>query len=427
MNRNTSRRTFLKNSLITTAGLYAAPVFARKLSANDKLNIGVIGTAHRAASNIKGVLGENIVAICDVDETYLDAAAVKFPDAKKYFDFRKLLEQKDIDAVVVSTADHTHAFATSAALKSGRHVYCEKPLAHDVHEIRTIRELAGKNPKLATQMGTQMHATANYRRAVELVQTGAIGNVTEVHVWCQKSQTAQPPTDHNPPPKTLHWDLWLGPVADQPYHKIYHPHDWRAFWDFGTGTLGDMACHYVDLVYWALKLHAPLTVAAEGPAVDPHITPAWMIAHWEFPARGELPPVKMHWYDGVKYSVPTRERNLPDWKAGILFIGDKGNLFVDYTKHILLPEEKFKNFAAPAPFLPDSIGHHEEWIQACKTGQPTSCNFERSGELAEAVLLGNVAYRTGKKLEWNAAKLKVTNTRDADAFLQRAYRKGWKI
>ncbi len=429
MNQITSRRTFLKSSLVTAAGVWVGttPGFGRRLSANDKLNLGVIGTANRAAANIKGVQSQNIVAICDVDETYLAAAAEKFPDAKKYSDFRKLLEQKNIDAIVVATPDHIHAFAVVAALQSGRHVYCEKPLAHDVHEVRVIRKIAAKNKKLATQMGTQIHAGKNYRRVVELVQSGAIGQVTECHVWCQKSQTAQPPTDNVPVPKNLNWDLWLGPAPEQPYHKIYHPHDWRAFWDFGCGTLGDMACHYVDLVFWALKLRAPLTISAEGPEVDRKITPAWMIVHSEYGARGELPPVKVQWYDGEKHSVPTRERNLPDWKNGVLFIGDKGMLFADYNSHKLLPEEKFKDFLAPAPSIPDSIGHHEEWIEACKTGKPTTCNFDYSGALSEAVLLGNVAYRSGKKLEWDSAAMKVTNTREADQFIQRSYRKGWKI
>jgi len=429
MNKTSSRRAFLKHSLITTAGVWigTTPGLARKLSASDKLNLGVIGTAHRAASNIKEVESQNILAICDVDQTYLDAAAQKFPGAKKYNDFRRLIDQKDLDAIVVATPDHIHAFATMAALQSGRHVYCEKPLAHDVHEVRVMRNTAAKYNKLATQMGTQIHAKSNYRRVVELVQSGAIGSVRECHVWCQKSQTAAPPGDNPPVPKELNWDLWLGPAPEQPYHKIYHPHNWRAFWDFGCGTLGDMACHYVDLAFWALKLRAPLTITAEGPKVDTKITPAWMIVHWEFGARGELPPVKLHWYDGEKHSVPTSKYNLPDWKNGVLFIGDKGMLYADYGIHKLLPEDKFKDFKAPAPFIADSIGHHEEWIQACKTGSPTTCNFNYSGALSEAVLLGNVAFRSGEKLEWDAVALKVTNTRNADQFLQREYRKGWKL
>ena len=427
MKRHLSRRKFLQQSSLAAATFWiGSSAFTRGQSPNEKLNIGVIGTANRAASDIKGVESQNIVAICDVDDTFLDATALKFPKAKKYNDFRKMLEQKDIEAIVVGTADHTHAVATLAALDSGRHVYCEKPLAHDVYEARLVQKAAARHPKLATQMGTQIHAGSNYRRVVELVQTGAIGTVDEVHVWCSKSKPGQPiaANDTPPVPKNVHWDLWLGPVAEHPYHPNYHPKNWRVYWDFGGGCLADMACHYMDLAFWALKLRTPLTIEAEGPPVEKTVTPGWTIAHWEYAARGELPPVKVHWYDGGKRPKIVEEREHP-WRNGVLFVGDKGMLWSDYDEHKLLPEDRFKDFKRPQPFIAESIGHHNEWIEACKTGKPTTCNFDYAGALSEAVLLGNVAYRTGKKLEWDSAALRVTNTRAADEYIRRSYRKGW--
>jgi predicted dehydrogenase len=404
----------------------------RKLSANDKLNIGVIGTAHRAASNIKGVATENIVALCDVDDTFLAAAKEKHPDAKTYNDFRRLIEQKDIDAIVVASADQTHAVATMAAMKSGRHVYCEKPLTHTVWETRQITNYARRHPKLVTQMGTQIHAGENYRRSVELVWSGAIGEVREVLVWCDKtvsslSRDTERPTDMPPVPKNVHWDLWLGPAPARPFHSAYHPKNWRRWWDFGEGTLGDMACHYIDLVFWALKLHHPLTIEAEGPPVHPELTPDWITARWQFPARGHLPPVKLTWFDGGKYPDLVTQGKVPNWKNGVLFIGSKGMLLADYEKRMLLPEEKFAGFQAPLPTIPNSIGHHAEWIRACKTGAPTTCNFAYGGALTETVLLGNVAYRTGHKLEWDSAALRVRNSAQAENYLSQEYRRGWSL
>ncbi|MBI3192740.1 MAG: Gfo/Idh/MocA family oxidoreductase, partial [Pedosphaera parvula] len=276
MKIRTNRRQFLKQAGWAAAGLGAAGVsapvqaawFKRQAGgkpANDKLNIGVIGTANRATANIKGISGENVVAICDVDENFLNAAAQRFPKARKFTDFRRLLSRNDIDAVVISTPDHTHAVATLMALKEGKHVYCEKPLAHTVSEARLVRETAhGK--ALATQMGNQIHAGTNYRRAAELIQTGAIGAVSEVHVWVDRVWTPQPhPIEIVPVPPHLAYDLWLGPVQYRPYHPSYLPRVWRGWWAFGGGTLGDFGCHYMDLPHWALDLGHPATVEAEGP------------------------------------------------------------------------------------------------------------------------------------------------------------------
>ncbi len=429
MNFSSSRREFLKQSSLASAGFFigaSSSLGKRKISPNEKLNIAVLGTANRAGSNIKEIQNENIVALCDIDDNFLDAAMLKFPAAKRYNDFRKLLDQKNIDAVLVSTPDHTHAVATIAALKSGRHVYCEKPLAHTVHEIRQVRETARKS-KLVTQMGIQIHAGNNYHRVVETIQSGVIGKISECHVWCARTWTSEVPTMNPPLPKNIHWDLWLGPAANREYNPIYHPKNWRAFWDFGGGTLGDMGCHYMDLAFWALKLDAPRRIEAEGPPVKEHVTPPWLIVKYEYAARGELPPVNVTWYDGGKRPDLVSSGKTPNWKDGVLFVGEKGMLIADYGRHKLLPEKNFASFTPSEKFVPDSIGHHEEWIQACKNGGATSCNFNYSGALAEAVLLGNVAYRSGQKLEWNSGDFKITNTREADKFLSREYRKGWRI
>ena len=429
MSQTISRRKFLEKSIITATGVWVgtSAALARKISPNDRLNIGVIGTHNRAAANIAGVENQNIVALCDIDDNFLVETHQKFPAAKTYNDFRRMLDQKDIDAVVVSTPDHTHAVATMAALKSGRPVYCEKPLAHTVWEARQVTEAAAKY-KLATQMGIQIHATDNYRRVVELVQGGAIGPVKEVHVWCSKTWSGgDRPTETPPIPSSLHWDLWLGPSPERLYNPAYLPKDWRRWWDFGCGTLGDMACHYMDLPFWALKLHAPLTIETEGPPAHHETTPGWLIVHYEFGARGEMPPLKFTWYDGGKQPELVTSGKVPDWKNGVLFVGEKGMLLADYNKRQLLPEKDFIDFKAPEESIPTSMGHHHEWIEACKTGSPTTCDFKYSGPLAEAVLLGNVAFRAGQKLEWDSKALKVTNTREADKFIRQDFRHGWKL
>lgn len=429
MKNQFSRRAFLQRTSLAAAGFWigAGSAFGKGRSPNDKLNIGIIGTANRAKSNIAGVEHENIVALCDVDEIFLAAAKERFPQAKAYADFRKLLEQSDIDAVVISTPDHTHAPATAMALRAGQHVYCEKPLTHSVHEARSIARLAATHRKLATQMGTQIHAGANYRRAVELVQSGAIGRVTECHVWCDRTWSGgDRPAEQPPVPESLHWDLWLGPAPSRPYHPEYHPKNWRRWWDFGGGTLGDMACHYMDLAFWALKLQHPTTIETQGPEIKTETTPGWLIVNYQFPQRGAK-PLRLSWYDGGKRPELVTQGKVPDWRNGVLFVGDQGMLLADYGKHKLLPEEKFAGFQPPKPFIPDSVGHHEEWIRACKTGSPTTCNFAYGSLLTESVLLGNVAFRTGHQLEWDGPKLRVKNSPQAMNYIEKEYRKGWTL
>jgi predicted dehydrogenase len=423
-----SRRSFARRALAATAAFsFQFPVSFGRPRAGEKLNLGIIGVGNRGMENLAKVGSENIVALCDVDDTFLAAAAKKFPGARTFKDFRRLLEQKDIDAVVISTPDHTHAVATVAALQSGRHVYCEKPLAHTVSECRRIREVARRG-KCATQMGTQIHASPNYHRVVELVKKGVIGPVREVHAWVSYSHEMKPlPEQGAPVPKTLDYDLWLGPVPYLPYHPEYAPKNWRYWWAFGGGLVGDYGCHFIDLPNWALELGDPASIeVAEGPPPDEASTPPWLVLRYEFPARNHRGAVTLYWHHGGR-----RPANIPaEWEkkwGAVLFKGAKGSLLSDYETHLLLPEKDFADLKPPAPFIPDSPGHHQEWLDACKTGKPTTCNFEYSGRLAEAVLLGNVAYRTGKKIEWDSVHLKARNAPEATPFIQHHYRAGWKI
>ena len=336
------------------------------------------------------------------------------------------MEQKT-EAVLVAATGRTHAPASAVAIRMGKRCYCEKPLSHNVAEARMVARLAAEK-KVATQMGTQIHAGENYRRVVELIQAGAIGPVEEVHVWCGKAWGGGTRPSETPPvPPNLHWDLWLGPATYRPYHPCYLPGNWRRWWDFGSGTLGDMACHYMDLPFWALDLRYPTSVEAEGPPVDAETAPLALVVRYEFPARGEKPPVKFTWYDGTNRPAILADRKLPAWGAGVLFVGKEGMLLADYGRRQLYPEDKFAGYQPPEPTIPPSLGHHNEWIEACKTGSPTTCNFDYSGALSEAVLLGNVAYRVGQKLQWDAAALKATNCPEADAFLRRTYREGWTL
>ncbi|HKI36137.1 MAG TPA: Gfo/Idh/MocA family oxidoreductase [Gemmataceae bacterium] len=431
MTRHSNRRDFLKQSALAGAGFWLAahgtPVVGR--SPNAKLNLAIIGAGGRGAANTQQVQGENIVALCDVDETNLGRAAEKHGKARTYRDFRKLLDEaKDIDAVVVSTTEHTHAFATLAALQLGKHVYCEKPLCHSIWETRLITEAAAK-AKVATQMGTQIHAGDNYRRVVELVQSNAVGPIRECHVWVSRDWGGgDRPTETPPVPKTLDWDLWLGPAPQRPYHTEYVPGPkWYKWWDFGNGTMSDLGAHWLDLPFWALKLHRPLTAEAEGPAVHTETAPKALLCRWEFAARGDLPAVRLTWYHGGQKPALVGEKKVPDWDSGCLFVGDKGMILSNYDKHVLLPEKEFAGFKRPEPSIPKSLGHHAEWLEACKTGKPTTCHFGYAGPLVESNLVGVLAYRLGKKIEWDPVHLKAKNCPEADRIIRREYRKGWSL
>ncbi len=438
---NTTRRTFLKT---TTAAVLGAPALLRAKSPNEKLNLAIIGCGGRGGSNLASISSENIVALCDVNENNLAKAADKYPGARKYIDFRRLYDEaREIDAVVVSTPEHVHAFATMPAVQMGKHVYCEKPLTHSIWEARMITE-AARSAKVATQMGTQIHAGTNYRRVVELVQSGAIGPVREAHVWVSRAwgrqseedavmnkdivSTLERPSGSSPIPAGVNWDLWLGPAPERPFHEVYFPGPkWYRWWDFGSGTMSDLGSHWNDLPFWALKLDAPHTIEASGPPPHPELAPASMSATYHYAARGDMPAVKLTWHQGANKPAIWTENRIPQWPNGVLFIGDKGMLLSDYSKHTLLPEADFKGFARPAPFIPDSIGHHAEWIKACKDGSPTTCHFDYAGALTEANHLGNVAYRVGKKIEWDAKNMAVKNAPEAARIIHREYRKGWSL
>jgi predicted dehydrogenase len=427
-----TRRRFLQTTATASAALLGTgplPAAEKKPPPSERLHVGVIGVAGQGGYDLGEVAGAGaaIVALCDVDEKRAGSARERYPDAQFYTDFRRLLNQKGLDAVVIATPDHTHAVATMAALKAGLHVYCEKPLTHTVAEARLVAETAAKY-KRVTQMGTQIHAGGNYRRVVELIQSGAIGPVHEVHVWCAKSfGVGDRPKDTPPVPQGLHYDLWLGPAPYRPYHPAWVPFNWRSWWDFGGGTLADMACHYMDLPFWALQLRHPTKVVAEGPKPHPDSAAHWLIVHYEFPARDELPPVHLTWYDGGKRPAAFAEGKLPKWGDGVLFVGDKGMVLADYGSHKLLPEKAFAGFVPPKASIPNSIGHHREWVEACKSGGATTCNFGYSGALTEAVLLGNVSYRLGQPLTWDAKTLRATNAPEAERFLRTEYRKPWTL
>jgi predicted dehydrogenase len=447
---STSRRQFLKTSSTIAGSAFIAPTFvpsaqgSQRQSAADRLNIAVIGCGGRGGSNLKNVSSENIVALCDVNQKNLARAADAFPQARTETDFRRLFDQANgIDAVVVSTCEHTHAFATLPALQMGKHVYCEKPLTHNVYEARVIRE-ATLAAGVATQMGTQIHAGANYRRVVELIQTGAIGPVRECHTWVGRAWGRQSradfernkdrvyveerPIKEDPIPEGLDWDLWLGPAPHRPFNNIYFPGpNWYRWWDFGNGTMSDLGSHWLDLPFWALNLKAPLTIHASGPEPHAEIAPASMQVKYEYGARGDMPAVEVNWYQGANKPEIWTAAGIPQWNSGALFIGDDGMLLSDYGKHILLPEDKFRDFTPPKPYIRPSLGHHAEWIHAAKTGDMTTCNFEYAGWLTEANHLGNVAFRTGKPLQWDAENMKATNAPEADRFIRRTYRKGWEL
>ena len=443
--RSMDRRRFLRTAAIGGAATFAAPAFLQGRAPNEKLNIAVIGVGGRGASNMRSVDSENIVALCDVNAKNLDRAATQHPQARRFADFRKLYDHaNEFDAVVVSTCEHTHAFATLPALQLSKHVYCEKPLTYNVWEARVIRE-AAQRANVATQMGTQIHAGDNYRRVVELIQTQAIGPVREVHVWvgrawgwhASEAEAKQAgdivfvqnrPTEPEPIPPGLNWDLWLGPAPQRPFHSVYFPGPkWYRWWDFGNGTMSDLGSHWVDLPFWTLGLKAPRTVEAQGPPPHPEIAPASMQVTYQYAPRGAAPAVELTWYQGRNKPALWRDGRIPQWNSGVLFVGDKGMLLSDYGKHRLLPEDEFQAFEPPEPFLPKSLGHHAEWIHACKTGEPTTCNFEYAGWLTEANHLGNVAFRTGERLEWDAANLRAANCPQAEPFLRRDYRSGWKL
>ena len=415
-------------------------------SASSKLNIAGIGVSGQGGVDLNNLMSENIVALCDVDWAHAAGTFKKFPNAKRYKDYRTMLEeQKDIDAVVVATPDHHHALAATLAMKMGKHVYCEKPLTHSVWEARQMAEAAKKH-KVATQMGNQGQASEDTRRLCEMIWDGAIGPVREVHAWTDRPanglfneywpQGMDRPTDTPAVPSTLEWDVWLGPAPSRPYHPAYLPFKWRGWWDFGTGALGDIGCHSLDAVFRALKLGAPVSVEASSSRVNKETFPLASMVTYEFAAREGMPALKLVWYDGgLRPPRPGEmDADMAMGTNGKIIIGDNGKIVTQGMRHVLIPEAKRKAYGDPPQKLERSIGHYKEWIEACKGGNPGGSRFEFAGPLTEAVLLGNVALRvqlreklTKQKLLWDSANLRVTNIPEANEFIRREYRDGWKL
>ena len=371
--RRITRRQFVGRALTAAGALAVAPAIIRGQNLHNKLNIAMIGAGGRGRDNLKGVASENITVLCDVDATALDKTGAQYPDARKYADFRKVFDRpQDFDAVVVSTCEHTHAFATMLALRAGKHVYCEKPLTYNISEARLIRETASPL-KLATQMGNQGHASDNHRRVKELIQAGTIGPVREVHVWVNRAwgfQTEEQATRNkdivfvterpkaDPVPATLDWDLWLGPAPARPFSGVYVPGPkWYRWWDFGNGTMSDLGSHRNDLAFYALDIRTPLTIEAfaDRPA-HPEIAPATMRVVYEYAARGAMPPLTLTWHQGESRPKIWTDGGIPQWPDAQLFIGDKGMILSSGDKHVLLPEKEFADFVPPPQTIPEFTG-----------------------------------------------------------------------
>jgi len=439
-NQRCSRRTFLRCAGAATAfSVVPRHVVggAGQVPPGERLNIAGIGAGGQAEHDLNKVaLDNNIVALCDVDDRRAADSFQRWPEAAKYKDFRAMLDkEKGIDAVVVATPDHIHAVAAIAAMELGKHVYVEKPMAHSIHEARRMMEVA-RRTKAITQMGNQGHSFYGVRMLHGWLESRTIGKVSEVHCWTNRPTWPQGigrPADTPPVPDTLDWDLWLGPAPERPYNPAYAPRNWRGWCDFGTGALGDMACHIMDAAFWTLDLGFPTRVEAETSRPSDETYPKWSVIRYEFPKRGKLPAVTLTWHDGEK--MPDRPEDLPEGRpfgsndGGGLFIGTKGKIIHDaYGGGVrVLPESKMKG-KRPKITIPRSPGQHEEWVQACKGAGPTpGSNFEYAGRLTEMVLLGCLALRTGQPIEWDAENMKAKGCPEADAYIQREYRDGWAV
>ena len=442
-----NRRNFLRLSTASTFGFQFLP--SRAWGANERINVAGIGVGGKGAGDVASAAkaGANIVSLCDVDSSRAAKTINAFPQAELFTDFRVMLEkQRDIDAVIISAPDHVHGVAAKAAMELGKHIYCQKPLTHSIHEARILTESASKN-KLITQMGNQAHAGEPIRRAVELVRAGIIGQVSEVHVWTNRpiwpqGMSTRPQREEIP--NGLNWDLWLGPARKVPFSPKYVPFNWRGWWDFGTGALGDMACHIMDMPYWALDLKYPLSVVAEQSGNSQFSGPNWSTIQYQFPERRPMPPVSMTWYDGKKDGRP----NWPDKEITggeefrgyeSILVGNKGTMIFSRSrlnwKIVGRDQDEVKHIEETTPItIPrveqDGIGvqtaNHVEWVGGIKgQGIPLS-NFAHSGPFTETVLLGNLAVRTGEKIEWDGPRMKA-NLKPANQLVRANYRKGWSM
>lgn len=444
-----NRRKFLQAASATAATFTILQEgSARTYAANEKVNIASVGAGGRAKSVIQSVDSQNIVALCDVDWERGAEMFEKYANARRYRDYRVMLSEMaaEIDAVIVGTPDHTHFHASMAAIRLGKHVYCEKPLTHSVWEARELTK-AARAAGVATQMGNQAQASKDTRLVQEFVLDNAIGQIREAHIWTDRPrrglfgeywpQGVARPTEMPQVPNTLEWDLWIGPAPSRPYHPAYVPFNWRGWWDFGTGALGDMGCHYFDSVCRALKLGAPTSVEATSTSVNEETYPLGSLVTYHFPPRGEMAAVKLTWYDGgLRPPRPDvlKHRDLMT-ANGVMLVGDDGVLLTDWDDPWrLFPEERAKAYGKPPQVLARSPGHQEEWLEACKGGPPAGSNFDWAGPLTETVLLGTVALRpqlredlTRQNLLWDSDKMAFTNHEAANQFLRREYRQGWEV
>lgn len=440
MPTQTTRRTFIKHASVAGAALpLTMPQLVRAASPNSKLNIAGVGTGRRGWAALNSVVpGQNVVAVCDVDQgpTHLGQAAEKWPKARRYTDWRRMLDNpKDIDAITVGIPDHNHASVTLSALSLGKHVYCEKPLTHDIYEARRVAE-ATRTTGLVTQMGNQGHASIGYRTVVKLIRQGVIGKAKEVHCWAGAPSwpimTRRPETSHKPP-ASLDWDLWLGTAPKRDYvDNSYHPWAWRGWIDFGTGQQGDFGCHIIDPPFWALQLTAPTTVRVQSPPPQKETYAAWRQTNYTFPGTKwtAADTINLTWYDGGLKPSPKRV-GLPDDvelpRSGHIIVGTEGAMVTQHSARLpkLYPIEKFRDL--PYPEL-DEIDHGQQFTQACLGNTKAASNFDYAGPLTETVLLGNVAYRhPNQTLHWDAPNLRITNLPAANNLIRRQYRKGWDI
>lgn len=458
MSMTTNRRSFLFGASVAGFGVLipGRRSLAWGVGPNETLNIACIGVGGKGQSDTEHAARVGrVVAVCDIDQERLDKMAARQKDSKKYADYRELLHDLDskIDAVIVSTPDHTHAPAAVMAMRLGKHVYCQKPLAHSVWEARLMRETA-RQKGVCTQMGNQGTADSGFRRAVELVRSGALGEVTEVHVWTNRpfNYWKQAPDivarsqENVPIPPHVHWDLFLGSAPERPYNPVYHPHNWRGWWDFGTGALGDMACHTTNLPFMALQLGLPVRVSAQSGEINSETYPAWATITYEFPARGNLPPVKLTWYEGAKNG----KRNLPPAAifpdkglapsdSGSVIVGSRWRMYSpnDYgAKQVVWPKDDYTDLKAPEPSLPRhqhprdiDANQKREWVQAIRAGKPSIAlaNFDYASVLTESMLLGNVAVRSGQAIDYNPETGEIAGNSEASRYLKPYFRRGWEI
>jgi predicted dehydrogenase len=452
-----SRRHFVKQSALLASAAAAVSIVPRHvlggprtIPPSEKMNIAGIGIGGMGKGNLRNLETENIVALCDVDPGYAAKTIERYPQAKFYVDFREMLDkQKDIDGVLIATPDHTHAVISMAAMRAGKHVYCQKPLCHDVYEARTLARTA-KECKVTTQMGIQGHSSSGHAMICQWVAAGLIGEVREVDAWCDltyypwghagwSAAWSERPKETPPLPDKLNWDLWIGPAPMRPYHRAYHPLTWRQWWDFGNGMMGDRGAHTFDPIVSALKLGAPTSIDATTCGNSAEVHPLSAIVTFQFPARGNMPPVKLTWYEGTR---PPRPEELEDGRrfpaeGGSLIKGSKGTIMAGVygDSPRIIPEAKMKEVAPLVKSLSTSErradlhsgAHEQNWVQACKSGQAAVADFAYSAPLTETCLLGNIAQRVDSRILWDAENCKVTNLPDANKYIRSEYREGWTL